>query len=90
MKKSAKQKLLEYFKENVGVWIHYKKLADVASTSDWAREIRTLRQEGWKIQHQGGSKKSEYQLTSIEKGEGKKRGYISKKLRVKIFLAFLY
>ncbi len=84
MKKGGKQKLLDYFIKNVNSWIPYTKLADVAGISDWARQVRTLRQEGWKIEQRGGGIKSEYLLSSVEKAEGRERGYISKKLRVKV------
>ncbi len=86
MRKSAKEKILEFFKDNINIWIAYKKIAKVAGISDWARQVRALRQEGWKIEKMGGSIKTKYRLTSTIKGEGKKRDYINNRLRAKILL----
>jgi len=83
-KRSAKERILFFLKENVGEWIHYKKIRKIAEISDWARQLRTLRQEGWVIKKRGGSTTTEYKLNSLVKGEEKKRKTINSRLRAKI------
>ncbi len=81
---SAKQRLLDYFKKHLNEWIPYTTLNEVAKISEWARVVRMLRQEGWEIEQHGGGLNSQYKLSSLEKGKGKERDYINKKLRAEI------
>lgn len=77
----AKQRLLSYFQEKVRIPLAKDDLAEVAAVHDWARVIRTLRQEGWDIELlMDGS----YKLNSLEKGRGRIRGAIDAKLRYEI------
>ena len=77
----AKVKMLEYMLSHVGEFIPIAKLRQVSGgISDWARQLRTLRQEGWDIEAirkpSGG-----YILKSEKKGEGIERGTIDRKTR---------
>jgi biotin operon repressor len=81
-KSGAKTKLLNLFKKNLGKPINKKRLAKEAAIFDWARVIRTLRQEGYEIELlQNGS----YILNSIDKrDDGKNRENIDAKTRYRI------
>lgn len=46
---SARQRLRDYFIENVGQDLPGEELAEVAGISEWARRIRELRAEGLEI-----------------------------------------
>jgi biotin operon repressor len=46
---SARQRLRDYFVENVGQDLPGEELAEVAGISEWARRVRELRTEGLQI-----------------------------------------
>lgn len=78
---SAKAKMLEYLLAHVKEFVPRERLRQVSGgISDWARQIRTLRQEGWDIETitktPGG-----YILKSDKKGPGIERGIIDRKTR---------
>ncbi len=83
-KKSAKAKILELFQANANKWIPINDIQKVAQISEWARTIRFLKAEGWKIEKKGGGKTTEYCLTSLEKKEGVVRGPINPRTRAGI------
>lgn len=77
----AKTKMLGYMLEHVGRVIPIEKLREVSgNVSDWARGLRTLRQEGWDIISVTSPVRG-YILKSGKKGEGTVRGAINAKLR---------
>lgn len=77
----AKFKMLNYMLKHVGKFIPISKLKEVSGgISDWARSVRTLRQEGWNII--SVTKPSHgYILKSKIKEEGNIRSNINAKLR---------
>ena len=78
----AKKKLLDLFMENVGKPLSKEKLAETAAVFDWARSIRTLRQEGYEIELLTDGA---YVLHSVEmKDTGNKRENIDAKTRYRI------
>ena len=87
--RSARDKLAEYFKDNVGVKVSADELQDVAGISEWARRIRELRADGWPIMTNNDDvslKPGEYMMTSkspppVSGGNYVFRGGISQKLR---------
>jgi hypothetical protein len=78
----AKKKLLGLFQTNVGKPIIKDTLAKTADVFDWARSIRTLRQEGYDIELlEDGS----YVMNSLKiKDTGNKREAIDAKTRYRI------
>lgn len=78
----AKKKLIELFTHNVGKPISKEKLAKTAAVFDWARSIRTLRQEGYDIElREDGS----YLLRSLQmRADGNVRQNIDAKTRYRI------
>ena len=83
-KGSAKTRLLAHFKKNIGTKIPNSELAKIAQVSDWPRVCRTLRQEGWLLEHIQEGNSRFYILHSDKKGKGNKRVHISSKLRYEI------
>lgn len=78
---SAKAKMLEYLKKHVGRIVSREKLSEIADVHEWARSLRTLRQEGWQLE----SVKDGYILKStIKKDSKKKRVAISGKVRYQV------
>jgi len=78
----AKTKLLNLFKKNVGKPLTKERLAKEAGVFDWARSIRTLRQEGCNIELLSNGS---YVLKSLEmKEDGNKRDNIDLKTRYRI------
>src|SRR3989344_3146875 len=80
----AKKKILVLFLANIGKPLSKKQLAKEAGIFDWARAIRTLRQEGYDIEL--NKKDGSYVLKSNEKKTGYVRGVIDAKLRYSILL----
>ena len=77
----AKTKLLSLFLANIKKPLSKDHLAKVAAVHDWARVIRTLRQEGHDIELlQDGS----YVMNSKDKKVGNTRGVIDTKTRYRI------
>jgi biotin operon repressor len=77
----AKHRMLELLKSNVGKTVSRKVLSTAAGVHDWARAIRTLRQEGWNIE----SVADGYILHSLDKDMSEVgRIGISRKLRYAI------
>ena len=77
----AKAKMLGYMLAHVGVFIPMDRLRQVSGgISDWARQLRTLRQEGWAIEHVR-SPSNGYILRSREQRSGNVRGAISARMR---------
>ncbi len=75
---AAKDLILDLLKKNVGKRVPSSEIRKKAKISDWARCIRTLRQEGWKIElsrKDGGG----YKLVSLSKGRGVTRTQIDAK-----------
>jgi hypothetical protein len=70
--RSARERILEHFKENVGRVVDRKDIQEVAQISDWARRIRELRDEfGWDISSfndDASLKPGQYRLESTEPG----------------------
>ena len=78
---SAKDKMLAYLLDHVGELITNAKLREISgNVSDWARSLRTLRQEGWAIVATTKPERG-YTLKSKVKSEGNERGNINAKLR---------
>ena len=81
---SAKKRLLAELLANVSKFVARDRLQEVAQgVSDWARALRTLRQEGWDIETITGPKGG-YILHSAIQGEGVERSPISTRLRAAI------
>ena len=77
----AKHRMLELLKEKVGKEVYRDLLSEVANTHEWARSIRTLREEGWDIE----TTKAGYILHSlIQLKANKERFSISTKLRYQV------
>ncbi|MHA1647134.1 MAG: HNH endonuclease [Promethearchaeota archaeon] len=83
-KGSAKTRLLAHFKNNIGTKIPNSELEKIANVSDWPRVCRTLRQEGWLLEHVQEGSSHYYILHSDIKEKGNKRVNISSKLRYEI------
>ena len=79
----AKERMLELLKKNVGCLVTREELSRVAGVHEWARQIRYLRQEGWKIEVIRGERGG-YRLTSPEKGHGRPREAIDDKTRAMV------
>ncbi len=78
----SKKKLLLLFTNNVGAPLSKEKLAETAAVFDWARSIRTLRQEGYDIELLGNGS---YILHSLKlRDNGNKRETIDAKTRYRI------
>lgn len=77
----AKSKLLAIFLTNLKKPLSKEQLADEAGIFDWARVIRTLRQEGYDIKL---LKDGSYVLNSKKRKSGKERGIIDAKTRYRI------
>ncbi len=67
---STKDRLINFFLGNVGVFIPNSKIQELAKIQDWPRMIRSLRQEGWEIEY--NKKLNGYTLISGEKKINKK------------------
>lgn len=77
----AKTKMLEYMLGHTGEFISIETMRKVSGDiSDWARSLRTLRQEGWDVVAVNKPSKG-YILKSKKKGGGNVRGTINAKLR---------
>lgn len=82
---NAKEKLLEYFKANIGTYIPNSDLRKVSGINEFARQIRFLRQEGWDIVWKWGNKRTWYCLRTLTKSaSGKTRNQIDRKTRYRI------
>lgn len=83
----AKDKILKALQGSVGKLVKRDILRKASGDiSDWARCIRTLKQEGWNIETVIGKRdESGYILHSLIKKEGFKRDSIDKKTRVLVF-----
>ncbi len=78
----ARKNLIDLFTSNVGKPFNKDDLAKTAAVHDWARSIRTLRQEGYDIEL---LKDGSYVLRTLEvKDTGKKRENIDAKTRYRI------
>jgi len=70
--RSARDRILEYFKLRVGEIINKDELIEIAKISDWARRVRELKDEyGWEIESFRDShdlKPGQYRLRSLEQG----------------------
>lgn len=79
----AKEKVLEYLKQQLNKWIHNQELRRVSMANDTPRIIRALRQEGWQIEVRGDSYN---RLTSLRQAKARgERKSISRKLRYEVF-----
>lgn len=82
-KKSAKEKIIDYYKAHPSEWIHNQELRSYSGANDTPRTIRALKQEGWQIEVRGDGYT---RLISLEKVEPKGiRGAISRKDRYLTF-----
>ena len=80
----AKNKMLEYMLKHVGEFIPISRLRIVSGNiSDWARVLRTLRQEGWAIEAVKHPSQG-YILKSDKKGSGNIREGINDKIRYQV------
>ena len=78
----AKEKVLEYMKQNLNKWIHNQELREISHANDTPRIIRALRQEGWQIEVRGDGYN---RLISFERGISKgERKPISRKIRFEV------
>jgi 5-methylcytosine-specific restriction endonuclease McrA len=78
----AKEKVLEYLKQNLNRWIHNQELRKISMANDTPRIVRALRQEGWQIEVRGDGYN---RLTSLEKkGARGERRTISRKMRYEV------
>ena len=81
----AKVRLLQYFVSYLKKPLSKEDLAKVAGVHDWARNIRTLRQEGWDIHLiEKGEHRGCYVMKSVTQKRGNLRGVISQKTRYRI------
>lgn len=80
---SAKKRLLTELLANVSVLLPRERLQNVAGVTDWARVLRTLRQEGWDIKTVVGPEGG-YILRSSVKGQGVVRSSIPARIRAAI------
>ena len=86
---SAKDKMLKVLKKNVGKIISSSLLRKASGNiSDWARQLRQAKQEGWDIEYK--NKEKGYILKSTDKGKGKEREYVSTKLKVLVLKNYGY
>ncbi len=83
----AKPKLLEYFKNHVGVSIPRKDLEELCKDNgtEWARSLRSLRDDGWVIIHDSSTNSYLFPY-STPQNEPKDSRYISTKLRAEVML----
>lgn len=79
----AKERMLELLKKRIGCLVSRKELSRIAGVHSWARQIRYLRQEGWKIEVIRGERGG-YRLTSPKKGPGRAREAIDAKTRAMV------
>ncbi len=77
-KPSSKDKILDMLKNNVGKIVDNNTIRNNVGISDWARVLRTLRQEGWDIESKNNKG---YVLYSLEKKSGIQRKSINQKTR---------
>lgn len=84
----AKQKILDLLLKNISVPVHRDRISDVANVHDWARVVRTLRQEGWDINL--NRKEGTYTLMSDKKSRGVIREPVSKKERYELLKESLH
>jgi 5-methylcytosine-specific restriction endonuclease McrA len=81
----SKERMLEHFKKNIGVFISLNDLRRISEVNEFARQIRLLRQEGWDIQWKWHNGTTWYCLKSLIKREtGKNRTPIDDKTRYRI------
>lgn len=86
---SAKIKMLDVLKCKVGKLVPSWELREASGNiSDWARQLRTLRQEGWDLEHD--PKRKGYILNTIEKKPGFTRANIDAKTRVLVLKSYGY
>lgn len=79
----AKRKMLDYLLNHIGEEVDRETLRDIAVISDWARALRSLRQEGYDLE----TTRNGYILHSCEPSEtGNVRAPISPKLRYRILM----
>lgn len=79
----AKRKMLDYLLNHIGEEVERETLRNIAVISDWARALRSLRQEGYDLE----TTRNGYILHSCEPSEtGKVRAPISPKLRYRILM----
>lgn len=74
---AAKEEILKHLKANFPLPVTGKRLMELSGISEWARRIRELRAEGWRIQHT----KEGYKLLSLERGPALDAEPLSGKLR---------
>ena len=79
---SARQQILDYYKEHLGEWIHNETFRELTGQNDVPRTIRTLRQQGWNIENRGDGYT---RLRSLEQGpaRGRREG-ISLRIRYEV------
>ena len=78
----AKKKLLAHFQKNVGKELDKNTLSKIAGVHDWARVIRTLRQEGHQVVL---LKNGCYRMNGLKKrSDGRVRGAIDSRTRYRI------
>lgn len=79
----AKRKMLDYLLDHIGEEVDRETLRDIAVISDWARALRSLRQEGYDLE----TTRNGYILHSGEPSEtGNVRAPISPRLRYRILM----
>ena len=89
MKKSSKQKLLDFLQAHVGEVINSRELNEVADGAvEFARRLRELRAEGWEIEtHKDDSKLKPGQYIMRSKKQGKGIAFakgISREVRARV------
>lgn len=84
----AKKRLLEHFLANIGRVIDNEEIRDIGDASEWARRIRELREDGYKIltkTDRADLKVGQYVMPHSERGEGTGKRSISKTTRALVF-----
>jgi 5-methylcytosine-specific restriction endonuclease McrA len=76
---SAKERILELLRANLGKPVPHGVIVRAAGTVEWARRIRDLRAEGWQIEYVQDPKG--YRLASLEREQVADTAVISQKLR---------
>lgn len=76
--KSARSRILAYFRRHVGEVVSQHQLAGVGGIHEWARRVRELRKAGWPIvsdQEDPELKPGQYRMTSPRRGQGVEAGH---------------
>lgn len=77
------QIMLDLLADNFGKLVNNQQLADATGQHNYARRLRELRAEGWKIKY--AAKERGYILTSLERLDSSADEYVNLRLRNEVF-----